>query len=162
MKVPHEKSVHDVLRQIPYGVFVVGINGRNNELNALVVSWATQCSFEPPMILIAIRVPSRSNDLIQEGRAFTLNLLERGDSELVRQLVKPSDRVGDKLSGVSHSAQETGAPILEQALGYVECRVHEIHQPGDHALVIGDVLQGDWRRDGTPLVCSDLGWHYAG
>ena len=162
MKVPHEKSVHDVLREMPYGVFVVGVNGQDNHSNALVVSWATQCSFEPPMVLIAIRVPSRSYDLIQEGRAFTLNLMDRSDSDLVRRLVKPSDRVGEKLDGVAHRRQETGAPILEQALGYVECRVREIHQPGDHALVIGDVLRGDWQRDGTPLICSDLGWHYAG
>jgi 3-hydroxy-9,10-secoandrosta-1,3,5(10)-triene-9,17-dione monooxygenase reductase component len=77
-------------------------------------------------------------------------------------MVKPADRVGNKLGGVSHSEEKTGAPILGKAYAYVECKVREIHEPGDHAIVIGEVISAGKRAAGEPLMCSDMRWKYGG
>jgi flavin reductase (DIM6/NTAB) family NADH-FMN oxidoreductase RutF len=156
--------VHEILRQIPYGIYVVGVrgNGTGDGFNALIVSWMTQCSFDPPLLMIAVRKPSRSYDLVKQGEAFSVNFIDKSDRRLARQLVKPADRAGDKLGKVGHVEEETGAPILRKAFAYLECKVREIHEPGDHAIVIGQVVNAGRHGSGEPLMCSDLRWHYGG
>ena len=163
MKTHTAHTTYEVLRQIPYGLYAVGFRNRNvTELNANVVSWITQCSFDPPMLMVTIRKPSHSYDLLRDGMVFSVNLIDRRHRELVRQLVKPCDHAGDKLGRVGHVEEDTGAPILRKAYAYVECRVKEIYEPGDHALVIGEVVNAGFHDRGEPLMCSDMRWHYAG
>lgn len=154
---------HETLRKMPYGLYVVGIRGDGDgELNALAASWVTQCSFDPPLVLVAVRKPSRSFDLIKKGKAFSLNLLDQGQRRIIRTLEKPHRSAGDKLGKVAHVEEDTGAPILRQALAYAECKVRHVYEPGDHALVVGEVVHAGVRGDGKPLMCADLKWHYGG
>jgi flavin reductase (DIM6/NTAB) family NADH-FMN oxidoreductase RutF len=155
--------VHETLRQLPYGLYVVGVRGNGDGgMNALAASWVTQCSFDPPMILVAVRKPSRSYGLIKEGKVFSLNLLDKSEQEVIKVLEQPSRSAGDKLGKIEHFEEDTGAPILTDAFGYLECEVREIFEPGDHALVVGEVVHAGLREPGEPLMCADLKWHYAG
>jgi flavin reductase (DIM6/NTAB) family NADH-FMN oxidoreductase RutF len=163
VKEKMSSAIHEILREIPYGMYVVGVrSGDDGDFNALIVSWLTQCSFDPPLLMIAIRQGTRSYELVKSGRVFSVNLIDKSDQDLARQLVKPSDQVGDKLGTVAHVEEDTGAPILRKAFAYLECNVREIHEPGDHALVIGEIVQAGRHRAGKSLMCSDLHWHYAG
>jgi flavin reductase (DIM6/NTAB) family NADH-FMN oxidoreductase RutF len=163
MKLAKNRVVHDVLREIPYGLYVVGIrSGNNGDFNALVVSWMTQCSFDPPLLMIAIRRGTRSYDLVKMGNAFSINLIDKREHRLVKEMVKPADRVGDKLGKVAHVEEDTGAPILRDAFSYIECKVRKIYEPGDHAIVVGEVVNAGRHGSGESLTCSDLHWHYAG
>ena len=163
MKTMNDPTVHEVLREIPYGLYIVGVRGgTEGDNNALVVSWLTQCSFDPPLIMMAVRRGTRSYDMLKEGGVFSINLLDKKDQDLARQFVKPSDRVGDKMSGVEHGSDKTGAPILQRAFACIECKVREMSEPGDHAIVIGEVVNARRHGTGESLTCSDLQWHYAG
>lgn len=163
MKQRRDPTIHKILRQIPYGLYVVGVRGKGDgNFNALVVSWLTQCSFDPPLLLIAVSKATHSYDLVKQGRVFSVNLIDKSEQRLARQMVKPSDRVGDKLGKVAHIEEATGAPVLQKAFAYVECNVCEIHEPGDHAIVIGEVVNAGKNGAGESLMCSDLHWHYAG
>ncbi len=161
MKTQRNRVMHEILRQIPYGLYVVGVRG-NGDLNAMTASWVTQCSFDPPLLLVAVRRPSRSYELIKSGKVFSLNILDRKERKLVRLLEPPSRSAGDKLGKVGHVEEDTGAPILRHAFAFLECKVRAIYEPGDHALVVGEVVHAVSRSRGDPLMCSDLKWHYAG
>lgn len=162
MNAQTDRTLHEILREMPYAVYAVGLRGSHDEMNFLIVSWLTQCSFDPPLLLMAVRRDTFSYDLINEGDAFSLNLIDKGKRSLAQQLVKPADRVGDKVAQFDHTAGETGAPILRDAFGYVECKAREIHEPGDHAIVIGEIVSGGRQGTGNQLMCSDMHWHYAG
>jgi flavin reductase (DIM6/NTAB) family NADH-FMN oxidoreductase RutF len=163
MKHNPDPTVHEILREIPYGIYVVGVHsGDDGNFNALLVSWLAQCSFDPPMIMIAVRRGTRSYDLIKEGKVFSVNLIDKKEEELARHFVKPSDRIGDKLEKTSHIRERTGAPILPQAFAFLECEVRGFYEPGDHAIVIGEVVNAAHPGSGQVLTCSDLHWHYAG
>ncbi len=163
MKTQTNRMIHEVLRNLPYGLYAVGVRGKEDGgLNALVASWVTQCSFDPPLLLVAIRKGTRSCDLLRQGQAFSVNLIDKNERRLARELVKPAHRVGDKLGAVSHFEDNTGAPILRKAFGYLECRVCQIFEPGDHALVVGEVVNAGWHGTGEPLLCSHLRWRYGG
>ncbi len=163
MKTRRDRMMHEVLRQLPYGLYVVGVRGRGNgDMNALAASWVTQCSFEPPLLMVAVHKPSRTYDLVKSGRVFSLNLLDKKERHLIRTLERPFRSAGDKLGKVGHVEEDTGAPILRHAFAYLECKVRAIYEPGDHALVVGEVVHAVLRSDGKSLQCSDLKWHYAG
>ncbi len=163
MKAYRDRAIHEALRQIPYGLYVVGVRANGDgATNALAAAWVTQCSFDPPMLLIAVRKHSRSYDLVKKGKVFSLNLLDKQDRPLIRALEPPTRAAGDKLSRVAHAQEQTGAPILERAFAYIECKVRAIYEPGDHALIVGEVVHAGLRSPGEPLMCADLKWHYAG
>ncbi len=163
MKTRRDRMLHETLRQIPYGLYVIGFRGNGDGgMNALAASWVTQCSFEPPMVMVAVRKPSRTFDLIKTGKAFSLNLLDQSEKRLIRTLEKPHRSAGDKLGKVGHVEEDTGAPILRHAFAYAECKVRQVYEPGDHALVVGEVVHADVRGQGKPLMCADLKWHYGG
>lgn len=163
MKTQRDPMTHEVLRQIPYGLYVVGVRGNaDGATNWLAASWVTQCSFEPPLLMVAIRRPSHSYELVKTGKAFSLNLLDRKELPIVRLLERPAHLAGDKNSEVDYTEADTGAPILRDAFAYVECEIRSIYEPGDHALVIGEVVNAELREPGAPLMCADLKWHYGG
>jgi flavin reductase (DIM6/NTAB) family NADH-FMN oxidoreductase RutF len=163
MKTHRDRVMHEALRQVPYGLYVIGFRGKlDGEMNALTASWVTQCSFDPPLVLVAVRKPSRSYDLVKSGKVFSLNLLDRKERQLIRILEKPARSSGDKLGKVGHVEEDTGAPILRRAFAYLECRVRQIYEPGDHALVVGEVVHAAVRGKGNPLMTADLKWRYGG
>ena len=163
MKNHKNRTTHEALRQIPYGLQVVGVRGNGDGgMNALVASWVTQCSFDPPLIMVAVRKPSRTYDLVKAGKVFSLNLLDKKDRRIIRTLERPARSAGDKLGKVGHVEEDTGAPILRHAFAYAECKVRAVYEPGDHALIVGEVVHAGLRRKGDPLMCADLKWHYGG
>ena len=163
MKIYRDPTTHEALRQIPYGLYVLGVRGNGDGyMNALAVSWVTQCSFDPPLLMVAVRKTSRSFNLVKKGKVFSLNLLDKKEKRIIRTLERPFCSAGDKLGKVSHVEEDTGAPILRRAFAYLECKVRSIYQPGDHALIVGEVVHGGLRGRGHPMMCADLKWHYGG
>ena len=150
------------LRKIPHGVYVVGVKD-GAQLNAFTATWLTQVSFTPPLVALGIKRDSHSFGMIERSRAFSVNLLGKDQKPVAEHFVKPASVVGEKLSSVRHRAGVTGAPILEDAIAYVECEVREIaNQLGDHAIVIGEVVEAGVRRDEPALTLMDTVWHYGG
>lgn len=150
------------LRKIPHGVYIVGLK-QGDQVSAFTATWLTQVSFTPPLVAMGVKKDSHSLEMIKTGRVFTVNLLGKGQKSVAEHFVKPASVVGEKLSGVPHRFGKTGAPILEQALAYVECEVREVaNDGGDHALVIGEVVEAGVHRDEPALTLMDTGWHYGG
>ncbi len=149
------------LRRIVHGVYVVGAR-EGDRLNAFTATWITQVSFEPPLVAVGIRKDSISFGMIEASRVFVINFLASGQKELAQHFLKPAHLGGDKLSGVRYRAGSTGAPILEEAAAFVECRVKEIHPAGDHSIVVGEVVEAGAQREAEPLTLKETGWHYGG
>lgn len=149
------------LRSIVHGVYVIGAKD-GDKLNAFTATWITQISFAPPLVAVAVRKDSISYAMIENSKVFTINFLASGQKELAQHFLKPAHLGGDKLSGIRHSAGATGAPLLEDAPAYVECRVREIHPAGDHSIVVGEVVEAGVRRETEPLTLKETGWHYGG
>ena len=150
-----------VLRKIPYGLYVIGVK-RGEEINAFTGSWFSQASLEPPLVMLGVSKKSLSLEMIQVSKVFSVNFLLKSQKDLAEHFVKPAHRVGNKFGDIPFTLGRTGTPILDSAPYYLECEVREIAEGGDHAVVIGEVVEVGLRRDGEPLVMSDTPWHYGG
>ena len=150
------------LRKIPHGVYIVGVK-QGTQLNAFTATWLTQVSFTPPLVALGIKKDSHSLEMIRSDRVFSVNLLGKAQKPLAEHFVKPAGVVGEKLKGVPHRPGKTGAPVLEEAIAYFECEVREIaNERGDHAVVIGEVVEAGVPKDEPALTLMDTGWHYGG
>jgi flavin reductase (DIM6/NTAB) family NADH-FMN oxidoreductase RutF len=77
-------------------------------------------------------------------------------------LFKGEKRIDDKtIEGVSYEKLKTGAPVLKECVGFVECRLVQSVETGDHTVFIGEVVN-EGVRGGDPLTVWDLGGHYYG
>ena len=150
------------LRKIPHGVYIIGV-AQDGQLNAFTGTWLTQVSFTPPLVALGVKKDSHSFEMIKRSRVFSVNLLGKQQKSIAEHFVKPATVVGEKLKEVSHRIGKTGAPILEEAIAYVECEVREIaNEHGDHAVIIGEVVEAGVRADEMALTLTDTGWHYGG
>ena len=156
---PHARKI--ALRKIPHGLFVVGV-AHNGQCSAFTGTWLTQASFTPPLVVLGVKKETLSYRLIEQGRVFCVNVLGKDQQSIAEHFVKPTAAAGPKLTGYAHRSGTTGAPILEDAIAYFECEVREISPGGDHAVVIGEVVDAGVRQDVEPLTLKDTGWQYGG
>ena len=152
-----------VLRMIPYGLFILTSQDKSEQVAAAAVNWVTQTSFKPPLVSVAVRGDSFVHQVIQESGVFALNPLGKGQSATAFAFFKPTVREGMTLSGEPFHFGETGSPILDSAVGYVECRVAGSLAVGDHTIYAGEVVAAGLnqavagRPDEAILMLKDLG-----
>ena len=150
-----------LLRKIPHGLFICGV-AEGEEINGFTASWVTQGSFEPPLVVMAVRADSTSNGMIQRTGRFSLNVLASDQKELAAVFFKPQQGVGGRFDAAPYSLGALGLPILKDALGAVECELVGQVTHGDHTVFVGEVKTATLHRDGEALELSSTGWSYGG
>lgn len=152
-----------VLRMIPYGLYVLTAEDESARISAATVNWATQTSFNPPMVVVAVKVDSRIHSIMKDSGAFALNVLGKGQNAMAFAFFKPVEREGQLIGGEPFRKGHSGSPILENAAAFIDCRVVEVVEKGDHSLFVGEVVdagvsQGlEGRPDEATLWLKDLG-----
>ncbi len=151
------------LRMIPYGLYVLTSETADGRIAAATINWVTQASFEPPLLVVGVKTDSSAYGVVKESAAFALNVLGKGQQALAFTFFKPTSRDGDTVSGERFRRGVTGAPLLESTPAFVECRLRETVERGDHAIMVGEVVnagvakQPDGRPDDATLWLRDLG-----
>lgn len=154
-----------VLWAMPYGLYVLGSRS-GDERNLMTINWVTQVAFEPKLIGVGIEKTAVTHRLVADGGVFVLNLIAREDRPIVRKFTKPCpwDPEASTLNGFPVHESSTGAPILDQAVGFVDCRVTNPVDCGGHTFFIGEVVDVDFRMDeDTPILrMEDTRMSYGG
>jgi flavin reductase (DIM6/NTAB) family NADH-FMN oxidoreductase RutF len=109
--------------------------------SAMLASWVSQASFNPPGLTVAVARDRAIEPLTHTGDRFVLNILQEG-MNLRRHFLKPFAPGEDRLAGLATQASENGCPILSEALAYLECTVANRIECGDHWLVYAVVDNG--------------------
>ncbi|RMF24078.1 MAG: flavin reductase [Cyanobacteria bacterium J083] len=157
-----EQAKTTMLRYIPHGIYICGVKD-GEEMNGFTVSWVMQSSFKPPLIVNCVNKTSVSHAMIKNSGVFALSFLAEGQKDIAAQFFKPKRVVGNKFADIdSYLGEATGCPIVKDSLGYVECRVVEQVDPGDHTIYVGEVIAAGVHRQGKPLLLESTGWNYGG
>jgi flavin reductase (DIM6/NTAB) family NADH-FMN oxidoreductase RutF len=136
--------------------------GRDNGLIATTGVFASLVP-EAPRVLVELAQASLTHDLVLASRVFALHLLPATPDEalqaslsLVHALGMRSGHEGDKMATIAKRSGVTGAPILTEALTYVEARVVGTLDGGELTIFLADVVEGGRLRDGAPLTIGAL------
>jgi len=161
----YDKLRRRVLWAMPYGLYVVGSRAGDRR-NGMTLNWATQLSFDPKLLGVAVEDAAFTHELIAEGGVFSLNVVDREDRAIVRKFTKPVevDLEAKTLNEIPFHDGVTGAPVLDQAVAYVECEVRQSVDVGGHTLFVGEIVAADFQKDeATPVLrMEDTRMNYGG
>lgn len=155
------EATKPVLRKFLYGIYLLTCC-KGEEINGMPVSWVSQISFDPQLIMVAVHKDRYSHDMIKSSNCFALNLLRKDQRAIMDQFMKKGVTKGEKFKGINYGRGITGTPLLSDTIGFVECEVVSSFQPGDHTLFIAKIKNASWSADGLLLSSEDYGGGYAG
>jgi flavin reductase (DIM6/NTAB) family NADH-FMN oxidoreductase RutF len=136
------------LSQFASGVTVVTARGEDNELRGLTVSAFSSLSLEPPMVLICIDKRASIHNHLKEGSRFGVNILAEDQEAISRRF---ATKEADRFNGLDWTEGVTGAPRIEGALAFIECRIAHAYPGGDHTIFVGEV-EATAVTQGNPLA----------
>ncbi|BAZ01688.1 flavin reductase domain-containing protein [Tolypothrix tenuis PCC 7101] len=130
------------LGRLSGGLYIITAK-KGDVKSAMLASWVAQASFKPLGFSIAVAKDRAIESLMQVGDRFVLNVLEEGNYQpLMKHFLKRFAPGADRFEGVKTQPAENGAPILTDALAYIECEVKSRMDCGDHWAVYSTVYAG--------------------
>jgi flavorubredoxin/flavin reductase (DIM6/NTAB) family NADH-FMN oxidoreductase RutF len=163
-----DDQLEKALGRLSGGLYVVTARQRDAEggsrSGAMVASWVSQASFEPPGITVAVAKDRAIEALMQVGDRFVLNILrEDNHQQLLRHFLKRFPPGADRFAGVTTlDGVAAGGPVLADALAYLGCRVAQRLEGPDHWIVYAEVEQGNVSDNeaSTAVHHRKVGNHY--
>jgi flavin reductase (DIM6/NTAB) family NADH-FMN oxidoreductase RutF len=149
------------LRLLSNGLYVI-TSASGPRFGAATVTWLSQASFKPPLVMAAIRPDSNVFRCLVESRVAAVHVLDAGQREIAQKFFSPTTVAGSAINGEPFRVGLTGAPILQNAHAYFECRVRQTVAPGDHTVVVMEVVEAEYCRECLPLTVSASPWAYGG
>lgn len=161
-----DDKIKDALKMMPYGFYSFTTKS-GDDVNAMVVNWVSQMSYEPRLLAVGIQKSCYSHGLVEAGQVFGLNLFLQSDKDAIMGVTSGRAKKPEKMEEAQFSAApRTGVPVLAGAAAYIECKVTRIVDVGgDHNIVVGEAINADVMKAADPpdvLSLTQLGWSYAG
>lgn len=127
-----------VLGQFATGVTLVTTTLPDGRPWAMTANSFTSISLDPPIVLISVSRGLTTNDAIRTSGAFAVTILRAEQIELARRYSR-RERPVDQFADVEMQRASTGAPIIQGGLGWVDCRLGDVTEQGDHTVFFGGV-----------------------
>ncbi len=144
------RRFRDVLGRYCSGVTVVTSMAGGEPVGMTCQSFSS-VSLDPPLVMFIPAKTSRAWPAIQRSGHFCVIFLGADQAELSNVM---ASKGADKFSGLEWTVSKTGSPLLDGVIGYVDCTIHDVHEAGDHFVVIGRVQDMDLKGPGhaQPLL----------
>lgn len=140
-----------ILGYITKGVYIVTTKA-GDSINGQTVAWVTQASLKPSMISVVLYEKNYTTELILKSGIFAVNILKEGQEELALHFGTKSGRNVNKFKDIDFQNDETGSPILNDCLAYLDCEVSLSKKAGDHIIFVGEVVDQGIISRGKPLI----------
>lgn len=151
------------LRLFTYGLYIATA-ADGDQVAAGTINWVSQASFQPPLVMAAVKKDSHLHQLIEAGGTLALNVLSAAQQTIAQDFFRPTQREDAHLNGHPFEPGPiTGAPLLTELPAWVEVRVTDAVKRGDHTVFVGEVVEAGIRDDtAQALDMWNTGWFYAG
>jgi flavin reductase (DIM6/NTAB) family NADH-FMN oxidoreductase RutF len=158
----NEEAKSELLNKLTYGLYVL-TSVAGDERGGMLVTWVMQASFDPPLVAVAMQNTSHTYTVIKRSGTFALNFMADEQRKEAGAFGQEYAKVGDKFGKFAHRpGAATGSPILDDALGYLECRVKGWLAGGDHDIAVAEILDAQLNRDAALMTTVSSGMGYSG
>lgn len=158
-----EDAKRQVLRRIPYGMFVMTALADGAPV-ASTLTWLSQCSFHPPLLMVGVQRNSRMHEAVDGSGSLAIHFLAERQQEVAKRFFRPPTAEDGKLHGLAwEPAPVTGAPLLAELPAWLEAKVTDRIARGDHTVFVCEVVGAGVREpDFQPLLLASTPWSYGG
>lgn len=134
-----------------YGVYIITTRC-GAETAAMTAVWVSQVSKDPVNLVVALTPESATTKMVLVSRIFAVNVLRRDQRDLAYAMGRVTSSEVDKFKGIHTTSGVTGAPVMTDALAYLECKLTSQLDAGSHLIVVGEVIDGSVLRDSEPAI----------
>ncbi len=146
------EELRALMSRVPSSVAVVTVDANGQRLG-LTVGSLVALSLEPPLVAIALSRQSAMHELLREADDFALSILAARQEWLAQHFARGVPPIA-MWHGIALEGDDSGAPLLAGALGWLDCGLRDELQVGTHTLFVGDVVRVKLGEDGPPLLRS--------
>jgi len=139
-----------VMRHWPTGVTIL-TSRVNNYAHGMTVNSFSSVALDPPLVLASIENNVRTHALIQRSGVFALSFLREGQEWISDRFAGRDTENSDRFEGLATYTAVTGAPILADNIGHMDCRLVAAHPAGNHTIFIAEVLHASVGTAGPVL-----------
>lgn len=143
------KAFRNALGSFPTGVAVITTTSSAVQHMGITVNSFASVSLDPPLVLWCLDKKSDRFNVFTTAPSFTINILGTDHQYVSSRLAKQGEH---SLDGIPLHSTKLGPPALEDALAVFECKSEQIHDAGDHVILVGRVLRFHRHEAGAPLV----------
>lgn len=151
-KQEHHLAFDSLAQRRIMGHFATGVTvvttRRGDHLCGLTANAVASLSLDPPLVLVAVEKRAHTHGCLTANRCFAVNMLTVEQEHISRRFASREPKEFKDLAIVE---AVTGAPILADALAWIDCRLFDVAAGGDHDIFIGEIVAGD-SREGSPLL----------
>jgi len=149
-------AFRDTLSQYPSGVTIITVKA-GDEVHGLTASAFASVSADPPLIAIFINHKGRAHTLFERSDAvFAVNFLRETHEPLSNRFAFSKE---DKFAEGDWTTAHTGAPILADALAWLDCTIYSRVSMGSHSIYVGEIQATEvLNPDDNPLVYWNRGY----
>lgn len=152
------EALRAVMRHWTTGITIVSVRD-GAHVHGMTVNSFISVSLEPPLVMVSIEQSVRTHQFIQNTRVFTISILREGQQAISNRFAGRETEQGNRFEGLATFTAVTGAPILADNFGYLDCAVIAAHPAGNHTLFIAEVVAAQATPTGKPLIYFDRDYH---
>jgi flavin reductase (DIM6/NTAB) family NADH-FMN oxidoreductase RutF len=156
------KTKQKALRLLTNGMYVL-TSRSGDKYGAATVTWVSQASFKPPLLMAALRKDGSVFQCLAESKTAVLHVLAKDQKDVAQKFFAATKSEAGQINGEPFVPGKNSAPVLTNLPVYIEGSVVDVNDRlGDHALVIFEVTHCALSRDIDPLTVTDSPWEYGG
>src|SRR5690554_1845724 len=115
-------------------------------------------SLEPPLVLVCVGKTLVFREAVENSKAFAINILSRHQAQWGLVFAGLVPEITDRFAGIACTTAQTGSPILPETSGWLDCRLWNTYDGGDHLIFVGEMLAGESSPERAPLLYHNRRW----
>lgn len=143
------RTLRDMMGCFATGITVVTAIAPSGEPIGFTANSFTSVSLDPALILVCVVKDAQRAQHYTHSRNFAVNVLQSEQKSLASHFAMKKE---DKFSDISWSIGKNGSPIIQESLGYFECETYNVHEAGDHYIIVGRILNASFESWRDPLI----------
>jgi len=152
------EALRAVMRHWTTGVTILSARD-GTRVHGMTLNSFASVSLHPPLILVCIERVVRTHALVERSRAFALSILCEGQQWISDRFAGRHTENINRFEGLTTHTAVTGAPILVENMGYLDCVVAAAHPVSTHTIFIAEVVAAQVQDGSKPLVYFDRNYH---
>ena len=145
-----------IMRRYPTGVTVLTVR-TGEHIHGMTANSFTSVSLDPTLVLVCINNKNVTHQLVTRAGTFALNILSEHQIHLAQRFAHQVEQPANPFADIAYHTGITGAPLFDDSVAYLDCKVVAAHPAGDHTIFIGEVQMAEFgnARDVNPLMWLD-------